>query len=85
MEGVIMKCQLTYLPFATDKVTEQIDNVIDFIDGYDLDYKVGELSTLVEGDREEVFDLIGDIYSTQNDNGHQFRLHVELLSSNNYS
>lgn len=80
-----MKCQLTYLPLATDEVDEQVEEVIDFIDGYDLDYNVGELSTLVEGAHEEVLDLVGDIYSTQNDNGHQFRLHVELLSSNNYS
>ena len=80
-----MKCQLTYLPLGTAEVAEQVDEVIDFIDGYDLSYDVGELSTLVEGDREEVFNLVNDIYTTQNDNGNQFRLHVELLSSNNYS
>ena len=80
-----MKCQLTYLPLGTAEVTEKVDEVIDVIDGYDLSYRVGEMSTLVEGDREEVFNLINDIYTTQNDNGSQFRLHVELLSSNNYS
>ena len=80
-----MKCQLTYLPLGTVEVTEKVDEVIDVIDGYDLSYRVGEMSTLVEGDREEVFNLINDIYTTQNDNGSQFRLHVELLSSNNYS
>ncbi|HKL18248.1 MAG TPA: YkoF family thiamine/hydroxymethylpyrimidine-binding protein [Halalkalibaculum sp.] len=80
-----MKCQLTYLPLGTIEVTEKVDEVIDVIDGYDLSYRVGEMSTLVEGDREEVFNLINDIYTTQNDNGSQFRLHVELLSSNNYS
>ena len=80
-----MKCQLTYLPLGTIEVTEKVDEVIDVIDGYDLSYRVGEMSTLIEGDREEVFNLINDIYTTQNDNGSQFRLHVELLSSNNYS
>jgi len=80
-----MKCQLTYLPLGTAEVTEKVDEVIDVIDSYELSYNVGELSTLVEGDREEVFNLINDIYTTQNDNGSQFRLHVELLSSNNYS
>ena len=80
-----MKCQLTYLPLGTVEVTEKVDEVIDVIDGYDLSYRVGEMSTLIEGDREEVFNLINDIYTTQNDNGSQFRLHVELLSSNNYS
>jgi len=80
-----MKCQLTYLPLGTAEVTEKVDEVIDVIDGYDLSYRVGEMSTLIEGDREEVFNLINDIYATQNDNGSQFRLHVELLSSNNYS
>jgi len=82
---LVMKCQLTYLPLGTIEVTEKVDEVIDVIDGYDLSYRVGEMSTLVEGDREEVFNLINDIYTTQNDNGSQFRLHVELLSSNNYS
>ena len=80
-----MKCQLTYLPLGTAEVTEKVDEVIDVIDGYDLSYRVGEMSTLIEGDREEVFNLINDIYTTQKDNGSQFRLHVELLSSNNYS
>ena len=80
-----MKCQLTYLPLDTTEVAEQVDDVIDFIDGYDLSYNVGEMSTLVEGDREEIFNLVDDIYTTQNDKGNQFRLHVELLSSNNYS
>ena len=50
-----MKCQLTYLPLGTAEVTEKVDEVIDVIDGYDLSYRVGEMSTLVEGDREEVF------------------------------
>lgn len=80
-----MKCQLTYLPLATDNVKEQVEEVIDFIDGYDIDYNVGELSTLVEGDQDEILNMVGDIYSTQNDNGQRFRLHVELLSSNDYS
>lgn len=80
-----MKCQLAYLPMSTENIAEQVDDVIDFIDGYDLEYNVGEMSTYVEGDKEEVFNLVDDIYTTQNDNGNQFRLHVELLSSNNYS
>ncbi len=80
-----MKCQLTYLPLGTTEVVEQVDDVIEFIDGYDLSYNVGEMSTMVEGDREEIFNLVNDIYTTQNDSGNQFRLHVELLSSNNYS
>lgn len=80
-----MKCQLTYLPMNTENIADQVEDVIDFIDGYDIEYNVGELSTYVEGDRQEVFDLVNDIYTTQNNNGNQFRLHVELLSSNNYS
>ncbi|MGK7371461.1 MAG: YkoF family thiamine/hydroxymethylpyrimidine-binding protein, partial [Candidatus Halalkalibacterium sp. M3_1C_030] len=84
-EVIIMKCQLAYLPMSTENIAEQVDDVIDFIDGYDLEYNVGEMSTYVEGDKEEVFNLVNDIYTTQNDNGNQFRLHVELLSSNNYS
>lgn len=80
-----MKCQLTYIPFGKNDVAEQVDEVIDIIESYDVESKVGELSTLVEGNREEVFNLISGIYSIQDDNNKQFRLHVELLSSNNYS
>lgn len=80
-----MKCQLTYLPFGTPNVISEVDEVLDLIADYNVDYQIGDLSTLVEGDREEIFKLIEEIYRTQDDQGKHFRFHVELLCSNIYS
>lgn len=80
-----MKCQLTYLPLAATKAKEEVQEVLDFIDKCNVDYSAGELSTLVEGDRKEVLELINGLYSRMDDEGKQFRLHVELLSTNDYS
>lgn len=77
-----MKCQLTYLPFATSNVKEEVEQVIDFIDTYDVEYTIGELSTLIEGDRKEFLALGTELYSQMDDAGKHFRLHIELLSSN---
>jgi len=73
-------CQLSYLPLFTGAVFEQVDEVIDMIQKYDVQYEVHDLSTTVKGDKKEIFHLIEDIYNTMDGQGNQFRLHLELLS-----
>lgn len=77
-------CRITYLPFFTNDVYEEVDAVIAFIKKYDLEVKVDELSTTIKGNREEVLSMITDLYRTM-DGEKQFRLHIELLSSKEYS
>lgn len=80
-----MKCQLTYLPFATEEVADEVYEIVNFLEGYDVEYHTGDLSTLVEGERKEVMGMVTDLYTEMDDAGKHFRLHVELLSSNGYS
>ncbi|MDX1671330.1 MAG: YkoF family thiamine/hydroxymethylpyrimidine-binding protein [Balneolaceae bacterium] len=78
-----MICELSYLPLATEQYKEDVEGMIDLIKQYDLESEVGELSTTVKGDRDEIMDMIDEVYQTMDDRGKNFRLHVELLSSNN--
>lgn len=78
-------CQITYLPFFTENVHEEVDEAIAFIEQHDLKVKVGDLSTTVKGDREEVLAMLAELYKKMDDRKKQFRLHVELLSSKDYS
>lgn len=80
-----MKCQLTYLPFDTEDVKEEVNDIIDFFDEYDVECHTGDLSTLLEGDRDKIMRLVSDLYTEMDDAGKHFRLHVELLSTNGYS
>ena len=78
-------CQITYLPFFTTNVYEEVDEAIAFIEEYDLEVRVGDLSTTVKGDREKVLAMLSGLYKKMDDREKQFRLHVELLSSKDYS
>ncbi|MDX1617413.1 MAG: thiamine-binding protein [Balneolaceae bacterium] len=73
-------CQLTYLPFATEQVVKEVDEVVDFIDAFDVEYEVGDLSTTVRGERDEVLRLVTEMFISRDDARKKFRLHVELLS-----
>ena len=78
-------CQITYLPFFTNDVYEEVDEAIDLIKQYDFEVTVGDLSTTVKGDRQEVLDMLTELYKVMDDRKKQFRLHIELLSSKDYS
>lgn len=78
-------CQITYLPFFTEDVYDEVDKAIAFIEEYDLRVEVGDLSTTLKGDREEVLHMITELYKFMDDRKKQFRLHIELLSSKEYS
>ncbi len=71
--------QLSYIPLATDKPTEKVQELLEQIAQYDLEIEVGYLSTTVVGDTELVFSAIRDIYDSMALEQEKFRLHVELL------
>lgn len=81
----MVTCQLTYLPLFTEEVIAEVDRVIAFLDDYDVDYTVGALSTTLTGEREEVFRLLEDLYRSRDMEDRRFRIHIELLNSNDYS
>ena len=80
----MITCQLTYLPFSTEQIANEVNEVIDFIDNYEVEYRVGDLSTTVKGEKDEVLRLVRDLYEAFDEAGKVFRLHIELLSSGGY-
>ncbi len=71
--------QLSYIPLATEKPTEKVQELLEQIAQYDLEIEVGYLSTTVVGETELVFSAIRDIYDSMTLEQEKFRLHVELL------
>jgi len=71
--------QLSYIPLATEKPIEKVQEILEQIAQYDLEIEVGYLSTTVVGDTELVFTAIRDIYDSMTLEKEKFRLHVELL------
>ena len=71
--------QLSYIPLATEKPTEKVQELLEQIAQYELDIEVGYLSTTVIGETELVFNAIRDIYESMTLEREKFRLHVELL------
>lgn len=71
--------QLSYIPLATEKPTEKVQELLEQIAQYELDIEVGYLSTTVIGETELVFNAIRDIYDSMTLEREKFRLHVELL------
>ena len=71
--------QLSYIPLATEKPTEKVQELLEQIAQYDLEIEVGYLSTTVVGETDLVFNAIRDIYDSMTLEREKFRLHVELL------
>lgn len=75
--------QISYIPLATEKPTEKVQELLEQIAQYDFKIEVGYLSTTVIGDTNLVFTAIQDIYDSMALEQEKFRLHVELLSPEN--
>ncbi|MCX8058671.1 MAG: thiamine-binding protein [Spirochaetes bacterium] len=78
-------CDITVIPAKYDGNSyELVDKIIDIIKDSNLKYKVGAMSTVVEGDSEELFKLAYILHKKAFELGAkdvitQFRIHESLL------
>ena len=57
--GVVLLAQFSIAPFGKgESLSKYVAEIIDLIDDSGLEYRLGAMSTTVEGDVDAVFDLI---------------------------
>ncbi len=59
-----ISCQISFTPIESTNYKSDVNKVLELIADADVKYDVGVLSTVVQGNSEEIFSLIKDIYST---------------------
>ncbi len=58
----IASCEVSFLPVMSKDYLGDINEVLEIIKGYDLEYNIGILSTTIRGSKENIFKLIKEIY-----------------------
>ncbi|MDF2520516.1 MAG: hypothetical protein K0R84_1144 [Clostridia bacterium] len=58
----IASCQLSFIPIQSESYLEDIDTVLHVITASGLEYNVGEMSTIIKGNKARILNLIDDIY-----------------------
>lgn len=75
-KGNVISAQLSFYPLNEIDCLVSIDKVLKIIDQSGLDYNAGDMSTVIKGERENVFNLIKDITYTMDDEGCKFSMNV---------
>lgn len=70
-------CQLSFIPIGKKDYLSSIQKVLDLITATKLESHIGDMSTIVKGDRQEIFQLLEDIYEKMDGECH-FTLDVKL-------
>ncbi len=70
-------CQMSFLPIASKDYKEDIKRVLSLIEKSGLDYRTGEVSTTVKGNRDLIWVLIKDIYDEM-DPGCRFVIDLKI-------
>ena len=63
----VASCQISFIPIMSENHIDEVNKVIDIIKSYELEYKVGILSTTIRGNKERIFKMIKEIYDTMDD------------------
>lgn len=71
-----VSCQLSFYPLGENPYNHRIDAVIELIEAAPLQYEVGPMSTIIRGDRNEVFALLQKITETLDDDGCHFAMNA---------
>jgi uncharacterized protein YqgV (UPF0045/DUF77 family) len=58
----IISCQLSFIPIQSKNYLLDVEMVLDRIKDSGLEYNVGEMSTVIKGNKAKVLNLISDIY-----------------------
>lgn len=79
VEKKLMSCQLTYFPLQSENYLAEIDQVLDIIKSYDVEYDIGILSTTIRGTDDIIFALIRDIYDKMSN--YHFTLNIMISNT----
>lgn len=63
----ITSCQLSFTPIQSESYLSDVDKVLSQIKASGLEHSIGEMSTIIKGDKAEILALINIIYDTMTD------------------
>lgn len=58
----IISCQLSFIPIQSENYLVDIDRVLKKIITSELQYSIGEMSTIIKGSKTNILNLISNIY-----------------------
>jgi len=73
----IASCQISFTPIMSKNYIDDVDKVLEIIKDYDLECKIGILSTTVRGNKDKIFSMIREIYDTM-DNTTSFVVDIKI-------
>jgi len=75
-EDNIISCQLTFITIGDMNYNDNINNVLEQIKESGLDFKIGEMSTIIKGNRDKIFLLINKICSEMKN--HKYLINISI-------
>lgn len=58
----IASCQLSFIPMQAENYLLEIDKVLHLIASSSMEHSIGDMSTVIKGDKAEILELISNIY-----------------------
>ncbi|QQK08533.1 YkoF family thiamine/hydroxymethylpyrimidine-binding protein [Miniphocaeibacter halophilus] len=65
-EEKLISCQLSFYPLGKDKVNTEVEKVLELVVESDLDYNIGDMSTVLKGETSKIYDLLERITNITN-------------------
>jgi uncharacterized protein YqgV (UPF0045/DUF77 family) len=65
----LVTAELSFFPIESTDYKSEINKTIEIIRSFNLEHKIGLLSTTVRGDQTTVFKMVYKIFSTMNETG----------------
>ncbi|MCK9208019.1 MAG: thiamine-binding protein [Salinivirgaceae bacterium] len=59
--------EISFFPVQTDDYKSEINKSIEIIRGFNLEYKIGLLSTTVRGDQTLIFKMVYKVFSSMDE------------------
>ncbi len=65
----LITVEISFFPIENTDYKAEINKTIEVIRSFNLEHKIGLLSTIVRGDQTTVFKMVYKIFSTMNESG----------------
>ncbi|MGK9475593.1 YkoF family thiamine/hydroxymethylpyrimidine-binding protein [Melioribacter sp. OK-6-Me] len=62
-----MTCEIAFIPLGSEDYIADVERVLEIIRKSDLEFKIGEMSTLVKGEANKIFSLLKNIFDSEYD------------------
>ncbi len=79
--NTIISCQINYYPLNTDKVDEEVKDVLSIIKESGLQSESNALSTNIFGNAEDIYALLKKITNKMDDKNAEFAISMNISNS----